>query len=339
MQPAAARARSKRARLVRAAVYAAVAGLALYMLAGLMPASGAGRGAAFDVLTPPSLHGQVAKRGPLAYVAQLAALREDQQARDLYFPEAWMQRRVKGERSAPPAAPAPIMWNDKYKIIFVKNVKTAGSTLLNYFTICTDAAPSDRCLTYMDVGNATHVQHLLDVWDSYYVFTFGRNVLRRTISQYQYLTHFMTGECAVSWDRFCQDPYMLGDICYKTPSCCNVTDIHQYLHVVPQANCLVTEAGQLAVDWVGRVEHFDADFAALLGALNAREGGLPKLPSAKPKKQNFNQSPCTSRRLLWDVSNGTFNPCDRMDFFRKEHAQCLSDVVSFYADDVRLLMS
>ena len=90
---AAARARTKRARLVRAAAYAALAGLALYLCAGLLPAKGAGRGAAFDVSTPPSLHGGVAKQGPLAYVAQLAGLREDQQARDLYFPEAWMQRR------------------------------------------------------------------------------------------------------------------------------------------------------------------------------------------------------------------------------------------------------
>ena len=28
----------------------------------------------------------------------------------------------------------------------------------------------------------------------------------------------------------------------------------------------------------------------------------------------------------------------QMDFFRKEHAHCLSDVMSFFAQDVRLLM-
>jgi hypothetical protein len=196
--------------------------------------------------------------------------------------------------------------------------KTAGSTLEHYFSVCTTGRAHDRCLNYLHVENATQVQHLLDVWDEYFVFTYGRNVLRRAISQYQYLTHFMTGAACppVSWGAFCRDPYLLGDICATHRSCCNQSALHQYLHVIPQANCLLTADQRWAMDWVGRVEHFEEDFQSLLGILNARGGGVPKLPAVEPQKMNYNQSPCQAlasrRRLSWDVINGTLNFCDKV---------------------------
>ena len=143
-------------------------------------------------------------------------------------------------------------------------------------------------------------------------------VLRRAISQYQYLTHFMTGAAcpAVSWGAFCRDPYILGDICGTHRGCCNQSVLHQYLHVIPQANCLLTADQQWALDWVGRVEHFEEDFQSLLAILNARGGGVPQLPAVEPQKMNANQSPChpstSRRRLAWEVINGTLNFCDKV---------------------------
>lgn len=41
------------------------------------------------------------------------------------------------------------------------------------------------CLTYVDFENPAAVQHALEKWDEYFVFSFSRNVLRRAVSQYQ----------------------------------------------------------------------------------------------------------------------------------------------------------
>lgn len=51
---------------------------------------------------------------------------------------------------------------------------------------------------------------------------------------------------------------------------------HHYQHSSPQAHCLTTADGRLAVDWVGRVEAFEEDLGALVDLLNARPG-VPRL--------------------------------------------------------------
>lgn len=56
---------------------------------------------------------------------------------------------------------------------------------------------------------------------------------------------------------------------------------HHYQHASPQAHCLTTAEGGLAVDWVGRVEAFDEDLAALVDLLNARPGAPQLLRPAE----------------------------------------------------------
>ncbi len=58
--------------------------------------------------------------------------------------------------------------------------------------------------------------------------------------------------------------------------CCVPNARHHYQHASPQAHCLTTASGSLAVDWVGRVEAFEDDLAALVDLLNARPG-VPQL--------------------------------------------------------------
>ena len=142
------------------------------------------------------------------------------------------------------------------------------------------------------------------------------------------------------------------------------------MHASPQANCFTTAAGRSALDWLGRVEAFEEDFAALVGLLNARPG-VPKLPAdVLPTKANYNASPCknssssdaaggssgddggggggaaaaaqaaaaaASRRLRWNVRDGMENPCDKNDFFRGQHKHCYAAVTNFYAEDLLLL--
>jgi hypothetical protein len=96
----------------------------------------------------------------------------------------------------------------------VKNVKAAGSTIVTYFKDCAVMGPNDgpfewRCLRTLNFGNALEVAHLLRVWNDYFVFSWGRNVLQRAVSQYRYLTQLMAPTCIPDWGQYCGDPYLL----------------------------------------------------------------------------------------------------------------------------------
>ena len=117
-------------------------------------------------------------------------------------------------------------------------------------------------------------------------------------SQYVYLSSQLGPDCpTVSWAAFCRDPYVLGDVCAASAAdgkpCCRVSPAHQYALAAPQADCFATAQGLPAVDFLGRVENLDADFAALIGVLNARRG-VPRLPPpARLRRVNFHNATCT----------------------------------------------
>ncbi|KAL4423815.1 hypothetical protein ABPG75_001116 [Micractinium tetrahymenae] len=342
------------------------------------PAPGGRTLADYDVESPVRTHGRLKKRGPLGALSMVGSGRS---RAELCFPADWREARLAGDKQPPPAKWCAIMFNDRYKLIYVKCPKTAGTTLVTYFTDCSAPDATDRCFRLLDYTNATMVRHLLDSWDDYFAFSFSRNVLRRAISQYQYLSTFVREEpgCPrLSWDEYCVDPFLLGDVCQAeaTRVCCTQSAEHQYVHASPQVNCFTTQQGHTALDWLGRVEHFEDDFKALIKLLNRRKNGAPKLPTdVLPTKANYNASPCkeggaeggtaagadisssgggssggglegedaggdAARRRLrwgWDVRNDTENPCDKNDFFRGSHAHCYAAIMSFYAEDMQLL--
>jgi len=98
------------------------------------------------------------------------------------------ERRQLGEKPDPPLPICTMAVNHRYKLIYLKTPKAAGTTAMAYFTTCgADKAAKDYCLTYVDFNsvNQTEVQRLLASWEDYFVFTFVRNPLSRAISQYQ----------------------------------------------------------------------------------------------------------------------------------------------------------
>lgn len=148
--------------------------------------------ARLDAYTQLSLHGRVTKHGPVVGLAQLSALftgidnPDPNMASALYYPGDWRQQRLAGKRPPPPGRLCAIMWNDALKVIspasgircshrvpyprqqvaclavlqviFVKNVKAAGSTLVTYFKDCAVMGPNDgpfewRCLRTLNFGN------------------------------------------------------------------------------------------------------------------------------------------------------------------------------------------
>ena len=239
--------------------------------------------------------------------------------------------------ATPPACPPAL---SRYRLIYVKCAKTAGTTLLSYFSACGFPASKDRCLRMAALSNATAVRHLLDVWPDYFVFGFSRNVLLRAVSQHRYLSTFTKPGCPlVPWERFCRDPYAPGDYCEATPRCCAATAEHHYLHASPQANCITTADGGTALDWLGRMERLEDDFRRLLAILNNRSG-VPRLPTELTPRFKARASACSPRcrrGLAWEGGQGAEDTCDRMALFSGRHTQCYDSITQFFAEDIQLL--
>lgn len=87
-----------------------------------------GQGAALDVGHAPLLAGLQQKSGPLGVLTQLAQIADDDpEARQtLYYPQAWVQQRLRGEHPPPVARVGSVLISHKYKLLYVKCTKTAG---------------------------------------------------------------------------------------------------------------------------------------------------------------------------------------------------------------------
>lgn len=124
---------------------------------GALPAPATPRGrtlAEYDVESPFRTHGRLKKRGPLGALAMVGS---GLSRAELCFPPAWREARLAGDKQAPPAKWCAIMFNDKYKLVYVKCPKTAGTTLVTYFTDCSAPDAADRCFRLLDYTNATMV--------------------------------------------------------------------------------------------------------------------------------------------------------------------------------------
>ena len=306
-----------------------------------------------DLTSAVPRNGLLTKHGPSDMVTQLSALVEGGGRAELGYPLEWRDGRLAGQERDPPIKWCAVMFNDKYRVIYLKCPKTAGTPLILYFGECVPGKEDnkDSCLTMIDVDDPVQLRHLISVWPHYFVFGFTRNLFSRAISQYLYLTHFMARCPLVTWDEFCADPFVLGSVCYKHARagnvCCDEAADHQYVHAAPQTHCFTTTDGRSAVDWLGRMELFDAEFAGLLELLNSRPGvpQLPK-PEAKLERVNYKKTQsCTpsggARRSLrsepWELRDGAFHPCDPMDYFRGPHARCYADLLAFFKDDAEFL--
>lgn len=344
-------------RLLLAAIVltASLAGMRMLLLPARQTAGGFGAAAlqpaqlsAADLSAGTPTHGHLVKRGPQT---SLAALAEGRDLLDLsYLKEGnWAAERLVGSAQPFPSKWCAALYNDKYKLIFLKCPKTASTSLVDHFGDC-KFDTRDTCLAFVRHDNVSEVQHVVSHWQDYFVFGFTRNILARAISMYRYLTHFMPKCQRVAWSEFCADPFVLGDVCRRaadagTP-CCKQSPEHQYVHVLPQAHCFTTASNESAVDWLGRVEHFEEDLAVLMQLLNSRPG-VPQLqlPAQAIKTNSIvDQAPCQqrSRRRLLDavtytIAAGTFNPCDPADYFRGQHAQCYGDVLRFFSEDLAFL--
>lgn len=94
-----------------------------------------------------------------------------------------------------------------------------------------------------------------------------------------------------------------------------------------------------------QVEFFEEDLGALVKLLNARPG-VPKIWAGPAEHWNANRglgrcqgSAAAARAAVGGSLGAVPNPCDRQELFEGAFAHCGRGLLSFFADDVRLLFS
>ncbi|EFN51025.1 hypothetical protein CHLNCDRAFT_141499 [Chlorella variabilis] len=307
------------------------------------------------VLAGSQQHGEVSKAGPLPadfWTADKRPWREEvfnaMVARDMAQPRSseYWESDATGELALKPLAlPFPLCHtyvNHKYKVIFIIHPKSASTATKRYMTLCR-LERTDSCLSPLE--NATELAPLEERWREYFVFTFVRNPWVRAYSSWKFLREgFMlragsTGRrgaaaapcAAAAWRDFCGDPLLLGRLCLAQPHCCPGKEKAHFMfyHITDQATCLLTAGGQLAVDFIGRVEAVDEDMAAAVRLINSRlpQGVAPlELPQGVQARnvgpQGGGQAPDNARYL---------------PAFQGANATCFSRLARFYAKDVALM--
>lgn len=92
------------------------------------------------------------------------------------------------------------------------------------------------------------------------VFSFVRNPWARAMSSWHHIHKYgLHPPCQDSFTKFAQLPSAYGAKCLAQRSCCKRRFGWLLEHLEPQTTCLFDERGRPAVDFLGRVEHLDAD--------------------------------------------------------------------------------
>ena len=207
------------------------------------------------------------------------------------------------------------------------------------------------CPTCLRHANTEEEASLQAKFRDYFVLTVARNPFDRAVSSYEYLLRLRqrhwrrsdqkrAARCkAPSFQEFCQRPYVIGlqdreKGCYtqeeKLRAQLPLGEQHDFVHVEPLAQCLLTEGGRPAFDYALRMDSLQADFEDMrLNHLNSRERlarGVPPFPqlsigwSRKPAARSGQQQVSMSRHMR------RFKRCKT----------CLASVVDYYRDDFEL---
>lgn len=67
-------------------------------------------------------------------------------------------------------------------------------------------------------------------------------------------------ECKVDWKDFCVDPWTQAEELHNR-GCAKRSKSYLYFHMMDQYHCFRTASGTWAVDFIGRVEHTNEDWA------------------------------------------------------------------------------
>ncbi|KAF8062111.1 hypothetical protein HT031_004371 [Scenedesmus sp. PABB004] len=260
----------------------------------------------------PAVHGRVAKAGVTDPRAWLGA--HSDARLDAFI--SWRVNRTAAGGPGPatadsytcaapdhPPLPFPgchVFVNHKYKYIYVRSPKAASTSIVNVLGECNNRATAGHnassCMVLHFYWNATELdlQSLSATWKEYFVFGFVRNPWRRAYSLYKYLhsngcmhdDKLRDPACHVPWASFCADPWAAAEALHDR-GCIKRSKSYLYFHMTDQAHCMRTAGGDWAVDFVGRVDEPNEDWAEVVRELNARrDPSVPELPVAPLEQKN-----------------------------------------------------
>jgi len=209
-----------------------------------------------------------------------------------------VQKRIDPQDMPPIWEGTSCHYSDAYRFIFVKNCKTAGSTIGPGFLrprICPvkpnekgvvvyfEAPFSESCTDYKYMPrNDPHYNPDYypcsmiprSKWRSYYVFTSVRDPVDRAASTY---TYCRKSELGVSVKQFCQNPNSGGALCQiTTRSDEDVEDLHWASQTDAFCN---PRTKNCIVDYIVRVESLEEDMDKVIWSINqGRDPDYPELP-------------------------------------------------------------
>ncbi|KAI3432407.1 hypothetical protein D9Q98_003962 [Chlorella vulgaris] len=236
--------------------------------------------------------------------------------------------------------------NHLYKVVYLRHAKTASSSLFCHFGGCQSADSSDPALKalsfeLLQVTGQDDVARLESLWRDYCVVSFVRNPYQRAVSSYRMMARQLApgGAAAASygWNDFCADPTGFADECMKDEQCKKKGRNFVYIHIQPQHECIITESGSWAVDFVGRVEEIDRDLRQVLQELEQRRP--PDAPPVKPLEgslANVNGRGCNESASAGH-SAAREQYCDPVEYFSGQHAACFQQVRHHYYGDAHSL--
>lgn len=160
---------------------------------------------------------------------------------------------------------------DQHKCIFIHIPKAAGTSVAR-----TLFGESSRHLHYSDYEQANPRK-----FADYFKFSFVRNPWSRLFSAYTFLKKGGVNEMDLKWaeanlSRFPDfDSFVKGWV--------NSENVRSWVHFYPQHYFICDDQLNLKIDFVGRFETIDLDFAHLQKQLGLLSGPLPRInSSARP---------------------------------------------------------
>ena len=197
-----------------------------------------------------------------------------------------------------------------HKFIFIHIMKAAGTSVTNDLSRHLDWR--DLVLGSTPLGEAIHLSYKRymgvekhsrardairlvgrDIWDDYFTFSFVRHPFPRTVSLYTYLQHHvgerkrggLKGRALLALGRFKDTDWMSH--LPEAKAFLQASGFSEFIRLAhemrgqgmqPQVDWLTDETGKIAVDFIGKTENLQSDFARVLERLG--------FESAEPSWQN-----------------------------------------------------
>ena len=181
----------------------------------------------------------------------------------------------------------------KHQMIFVRQPKSSSSAIL----VALEKTFADRMSKRPVFDLVSYVDDV--TWMSYFVFTWVRNPFTRALSAFKMMNgrhlfqrHGVYGElvgdrCNVTLAEFAANSNSLRTACAHRGCCAYIPKRNIWVpwfidqHINDQAHCTFTPFGESMVDFVGRTEEIDNDWAEFIAQVNRRN-----YANFKPKAVN-----------------------------------------------------